>query len=338
LTAHPKQQDCSRATVVLQIRESDDPLLLGNKVLRIRPSDYVARVKLLRPHGLRKKADRRRKVVLESQIAYLLVRDLLEKAGWKIIPHSMGHGTHPLMNDPVEFIEKIQRRQLSDEFRTFLSRRHTGIPGTRLKCDLLIADKRRFALLEIKSTMKDSSAFPLNSLGQLFFYLRAAELGILVKFVHVKFLDSWSMVLACFPEGELVGSGAISPMAYARPTDYEIFLKLLILKYLAASPPADPATINSGLDDFRVRVGWRLEGLFEDGLVRRVSEASYCPKCGKQIPYCRLVCPLCSALLSDSSTYTITEEGLKELNASVRLLRSHHEFVSKRFLTLFNDI
>jgi len=312
--------------------------LLGNKVLRIRPSDYVARVKLLRPHGLRKKADRRRKVVLESQIAYLLVRDLLEKAGWKIIPHSMGHGTHPLMNDPVEFIEKIQRRQLSDEFRTFLSRRHTGIPGTRLKCDLLIADKRRFALLEIKSTMKDSSAFPLNSLGQLFFYLRAAELGILVKFVHVKFLDSWSMVLACFPEGELVGSGAISPMAYARPTDYEIFLKLLILKYLAASPPADPATINSGLDDFRVRVGWRLEGLFEDGLVRRVSEASYCPKCGKQIPYCRLVCPLCSALLSDSSTYTITEEGLKELNASVRLLRSHHEFVSKRFLTLFNDI
>jgi len=323
---------------VLQIRESDDPLLLGNKVLRIRPSDYVTPVKLLRPHGLRKKADRRREVALESQIAYLLVTDLLEKAGWKITPHSIGHGTHPLMNDPVEFIERIQRQPLSDEFRTFLSRRHTGIPGTRLRCDLLIADKRRFALLEIKSTVKDSSRFPLNSLGQLFFYLRAVELGIPVKFVHVKLLGNWSITLACFPEGELVRSGAISPRTYARQTDYGISLKLLILKYLAASPSADPATINSELCDLRVRVEWRLHGLFEDGFVKRISEASCCRKCGKQIPYRRSTCPLCSALLSDSSTYTITKEGLKELNASSRLLQSHHEFVSKRLLTLFKDI
>jgi len=127
-------------------------------------------------------------------------------------------------------------------------------------------------------------------------------------------------------------------MTYAKPIDYWVSLKLLILRYLARNPAVTPATITSELDDFPVRVEWRLDGLFKDGLVKRVSEAFYCRKCRKEVAYHRFTCPFCLGLLIDNSTYSITEKGFKELDASVKLLRNHHEFVSKQLLAQFNNI
>ena len=351
LTGNVKQQDRSTAAITLEIHESDDPLLLGNKCMRIRSSRYIRRAKLLRPHGLRARPDRRRDIVFESEISHLLVADLLEKAGWKMATHSLGHGTHPLTHDPIEFIERIQRGHLSGEMRAFLSRRYAGTPGG-LRFDLLIANKRHFALLEIKSTMKDSPTFYLGGLGQLLFYLQAAELGIPVKFVHVKFLDSWKIALARFPEGELVRNGAISPRVNTIGGRDGVFLSLLILNQLVRNPGLTPLTIASELDQGEDRVEFWLATLRNRELIARVSEFQYCPKCNQEFPGHPTFCPLCSiraygglrdghriaVLLHDRSSYSITDKGLEELHACAKLLLNHREFVSKQILTLFDNI
>lgn len=334
-----QRQPALPETVTLEIRESDDPQLLGNRFLRIRPSRYVKQAKVQRPHALVTGLDRRRGIALESEIAHLLVVDLLKNAGWKIAAHSLGRGTHPVTRDPVEFIERTQERRLPVEIRAFLSRKIVGIPGLRLAADLLIADKRRYALLEIKSTVKNSPKFPFGNLGQLSYYLEAAELGIPVKLVHIKLLqEGWKLSLTSFPNGELVKNGAIAPMLYSNSKRDGKLLSLLILQHLLKHPSLTPAGMASAIGEDNARVAIWMEKFRGGGLIEASCQTSYCHRCKRLLPEVRVLCPYCGHFLDDVSSYILTDLGLKKLMATVKQLRNHHEFLSKRILASFDTI
>lgn len=291
----------SSELTTLEISESDKPVLLGDKSLQITPSDYLDKAKSLDPGRKDLIRDRRRPFALRSQIAHLLVVDLLREAGWKVAPHRLGRGTSPFdLSDPVKFIESTQNQRLSDEIKSFLRGRHPGIPGAGLRCDLLVANEEDFVLLEIKSTTRDTYKFRFNSLGQLLFYLQADKLGIPVKLVCVRFLDSWRMVLARFPEREFLKGKLMSPGVGV--VQDGTLLSLLILRHLIRKKRSNVTTIARELDQSEFHVEHWSGVLLSKGFVKSLRRR----------------------------TYGITDEGAKELDESVKLLRNYAESLPPR--------
>ena len=175
--------------MILIVRESDHPILIGDKNLSIDLTEYQRRVATVSSHSIKPVPDKRRKSHIVGQIGHLLMVDLLINTGWKILGHSLGRGTSPLVQeDPVDFIEREAELTVSEEQKNFLRRETCGLPGLRSVGDLLIAKKGIFVIVEVKSSMKDTNAFYL-SINEYITYNEACKFRIPVKFALIKFLE-----------------------------------------------------------------------------------------------------------------------------------------------------
>lgn len=322
----------------IEILEKDEPILIGSRTFKINLSNYIKQTMNLCPPKTNKTTILKSKI--QSQVSHRLIVDLLKDTTWKIIPHKLGRGTSPLfLQDPVNFIENIQNCKLSNRIRDFLSKRYEGIPGLGPRCDLIVANKKHFVLLEIKSTTRESNLFQFNSFKQFLFFIWAVELNVPVKLILCKFAgDILRILISNSPGGELIKKGQIVPKAQFNLRRDGMILSLIILKH-CMNPSEHTFKILNEADPFKVC--YYLDIFVKEGLIKGPVPIET-PLSLKREDKRKFLNRKRNAFFNEyicTSTPTITYNGVKKFDEIVQLLEKYNNFISysKLFLELISE-
>jgi hypothetical protein len=285
-----------------------------------------------------------KRYVRANRIAHAVVADALKSNGWKIVPHTMGHGTIPrLLCDPMKFIRKHCKRhlKLSNNALEYTGSRWWGNRVSRF--DIIAVNERRVVVLEVKSAIRPSRPFVLNDPGQLLYYLRLAKrTEAVVTFAQVIFSDPWTLCLARFPEGhDLVkGSFKVYTLKGWKPPRNQKLTGLLMLHYFQHNPLATPQMASPELNEDAFDLALIADGLAHSKLLMRKVENYTCSRC--RVAYASELlfgdtsfCPKCGKSLEDRSQYEITEAGSERLDFDVGLLNKYKDFLPDGALTCF---
>lgn len=257
------------------VSEMYDPMLIGNTSVEVDLATYSRSVKASKSHSLFPSADRRLPFHISGQIAHVLIRDLLVRYGWRVLSHDLGRGSSPLvLEDPVKFTEKTIGIRLNEKVRKLIRSPNIGIPGLSLRCDMLVARRGMFAMIEIKSSRTDTEVFRLT-LPQYLYYNNAHSVGIPIKLILVKFLDCLHISITRY-FGELTQKDLFKVTLYMGGS------KLQVLRLTLNNPYSNLTKIARMIP--RMPKEWvkgHLEDLESAGLIAKEKNKWYCTEKGR---------------------------------------------------------
>jgi len=251
------------------VEELNEPTLIGNVTFQA-PLLVYRKIQALKSLSLNP-------IVITGQIGHILVMELLIKHEWVVLPHRLGKGTHPsIKDDPVMFLEKKMGKTLNIKTRKFLSSKILGIPGLALECDMLVAKKDAFVMIEIKSSKKDIKSFAI-SFNQYIYYRKAVNLGIPVKLVLVEILDDIYISISSF-FGELNDKSLLRVTVYKGGSKYEILKVIWKYGYINQAKIAKEITRMPN-----PVIGAHLVELESAGLVEKEGDKWHCTQKGSML-------------------------------------------------------